>query len=398
MPLVMPTRFLLLVCAAVASPGGPLPAQSTRREPLHPPPDLALPPARSDVPAAGALVPLQMGSGRPAVEAMVNGRGPFRFLVETGSAATILTGQAARRLGLVRDTSSANHRMIRIDSLRIGAAKLAGVNVLLVERLPGLVDGLIGLNAFADLLVTLDYPASRLRLESGRLPEADGRYIVRATRAGPFWAVDLDLAGRRVPAILDTQASSAFAVTPALADSLGFAGAPVVVGRARGPSIGDVERRSARLAGDVRVGSAVLERPLVDIIALPPMLATPALIGSKALRHFAITLDQRQGLLRLARATPGPVAAPPPLRSFGMMAPHDQDGVRRVAHVLPDSPADRAQVRAGDELVWADGRRAVDLTEAELATLADRDRPVWFLLRRDGAEREVALMPVVQVE
>ncbi len=260
------------------------------------------------------------------------------------------------------------------------------------------MDGLLGLNAFADLLVTLDYPAATLRLANGSLPEADGREVLRLTRAGPFWSVELDLAGRQVPAILDTQASSAFAVTPAVAESLPFADPPAVVGRARGPSIGDVERRVARLAGDVKLGGAVLERPLVDLIALPPMLTTPVLIGSRALRHFAVTLDQGRGLVRFAPSTPGAIPAPPALRGFGMSAPHAHDGVRRVSHVLPGSPAAGEGVQAGDELILADGRPAVSLSEPELADLANLDRPVRFRLRRDGVEREVTLTAVVQVE
>ncbi len=248
------------------------------------------------------------------------------------------------------------------------------------------MDGLLGLNAFADLLVTLDYPAATLRMATGSLPEADGREVLRLTRAGPFWSVELDLAGQQVAAILDTQASSAFAVTQAVAESLPFADPPPVVGRARGPSIGDVERRVPRLAGDVTLGGAVLERPLVDVIALPSMLTTPVLIGSRALRHFAVTLDQARGLVRFAPSTPGAIPAPTALRGFGMSAPHAHGGVRRVPHVLPGSPAAGEGLQAGDELVLADGRRAVELSEAELAGLADLQRPVGFRLRRDGID------------
>jgi hypothetical protein len=48
-------------------------------------------------------------------------------------------------------------------------------------------------------------------------------------------------------------------------------------------------------------------------------------------------------------------------------------------------------------VVIADGRRAVELSEAEFAALANRDRPVRFRIRREGAEREVTLAPVLHV-
>jgi predicted aspartyl protease len=394
----MRTRLLsaLSTLAAAAAVSAQTPQHGPHHGPQHAPAAALSPPARVLLPAGGVSAPLHMESGRPVVEAIVNGRGPLRLLVETGSPITILTMPAARGLGLVPD-SGMNRRLVRLDSVAVGAARLTGFNAAIFERLPGPVDGLLGLNAFADLLVTLDYPALTLHLANDSLPPPDGREILRASRAGPFWSVELDLAGHRIPAILDTQASSGFAVTPAMAESLAFERPPAVVGRARGPSVGDVERRVGRLDGDVMVGSTRFERPLLDIIRMPPMLDYPVLIGTRALQQFAFSLDQRQGLARLARRSTVPVAAPPPLRGFGFSAPHAEDGARRIAHVMPGSPADSGGVKPGDEVVVADGKPAVGLSEAEFTALADLDRPVRFRIRREGAEREVTLAPVLQV-
>ena len=376
--------------------GAPVAAQTPQHGPRHAHAAALTPPTRVLLPVGGARAAIGMESGRPVVKAMVNGRGPLNLLVETGSPVTILTLPGARKAGLVPDSGGANRRLVRLDSVAVGEARLTGFNAVVFDRLPGPVDGLLGLNAFADLLLTLDYPAGTLHLVDDSLPPADGCEILRATRAGPFWSIELDVAGRRMPAILDTQASSAFAVMPEAAESLPFAAPPAVVGRARGPSLGDVERRVGRLAGAIVVGATEFEQPLLDIIALPPMLAHPMLIGTRALQQFAFSLDQRNGRVRLARSV-GPVPAPPPLRGFGFTAPHAEDGARRIAHVLPGSPAAQEGVKAGDEVVMADGRRAVELSEAGFTGLADQDRPVRFRLRRGGAEWEVTLAPVVQV-
>lgn len=386
------TSGLLLALLVAAPVAGQTPPHHPQGGPSHVHPAALTPPAGVLLPAGGATVPIAMASGRPVVQAMVNGRGPLRLLVETGSPVTILTRPAAQRIGLAPD-GGADSRLVRLDSVGVGAARLTGFNAVIFERLPGPVDGLLGLNAFADLLLTLDYPKGILHLVNDSLPPADGREVLRASRAGPFWSVELELAGRRMPAVLDTQASSGFAVTPVMADSLRFATPPAVVGRARGPSVGDVERR----VGHVLVGSTRFERPLVDIIPMPPMLAYPVLIGTRALQQFAFSLDQRHGRARLVRSSADPVPAPPPLRGFGFSAPHAEDGVRRIAHVMPGSPADNEGVRAGDEVVIADGRPAVGLSEAEFTGLADLDRPVRFQLRRESVEREVTLAPVLQV-
>jgi predicted aspartyl protease len=388
--------WLPLALIATVPVAGQTPRQAPHPGPVHAHPAALAPPAAVVLPAGGASVTIDMESGRPVVEAMVNGRGPLRLLVETGSPVTILTRPAAELVGLAPD-GGANRRPVRLDSVNIGQTRLSGFHAVVFDRLPGPVDGLLGLNAFADLLLTLDYPAGKLLLSRDALPAADGREVLRASRAGPFWSVELDLSGRRSLAILDTQASSGFAVTPPMADSLSFASPPAVVGRARGPSVGDVERRVGRLNGDVIVGSTRFQRPFFDIIPMPPMLAYPVLIGTRVLQQFVFSLDQRQGLVRLTRSAAGPVPAPPPLRGFGFSAPHAEDGARRIAHVLPGSPADNGGIKAGDEVVAADGRQAADLSEADFTALADRGRPVRFRLRRERVEREVTLAPVLQV-
>src|SRR5205814_272541 len=58
--------------------------------------------ARSTLlPAAGvASVPLDVKSGRPVVDVLINGKGPYRFIVDTGASHSVIDSALAKELGL----------------------------------------------------------------------------------------------------------------------------------------------------------------------------------------------------------------------------------------------------------------------------------------------------------
>ena len=151
--------------------------------------------------------------GAVAVAAMVNGAGPFRFLVDTGSSHTAVGDALARRLGLqavakAEIMSATGHSMrpvVRLGRTAVGAAAREGILASVLPsaelgRLGGDVDGVLGQDFLGDFDYTLDYlhgrltwtadgetsePAARLTLapEGGRflatLPQGAGRGVVR---------------------------------------------------------------------------------------------------------------------------------------------------------------------------------------------------------------------------
>jgi len=74
---------------------------------------------------------------------------------------------------------------------------------------------------------------------------------------------------------------------------------------------------------------------------------------------------------------------------IGRHGPHGPE----VERVMPDSPAQKAGLRAGDELVGIDGRRYEERSP-ELARLYDALQPgrvVTYLVRRGDEEFELAI-------
>jgi len=271
---------------------------------------LALGPAIGAGPVASlggpdsTAVPIELLDGdRPVVSVTLNGRGPYRLAVETGSPDVLLTPQVVDSLRLPPARTSEPDSLFRLDSLRIGDIVVGALSVGQDRAFARLgVDGVLGLDAYAGLLLTIDYPAAQLILSKGTLPVPDGREVLRAVRVGPFMGVSVDAGGTREIGVIDTQGGMLFQAVPEAAERLKFATPPRVVGRAIVGGGAPVEVKEARLAGDLKIGRHVFHQPTIAVHPLPPDIPSRMTIGTQALRHFRLTIDQRSMRVRLARA------------------------------------------------------------------------------------------------
>lgn len=255
--------------------------------------------------ADSTTLPLEVDpDGRAIVPVTLNGRGPYRLAVETGSPDVRLTSALLAELSL----PPAGAARFRLDSLRIGDALIRGLEVGrgdAIERLG--VDGVLGLDAYRDLLLTVDYPAARLTLSRGSLPAPDGREVLRAVPVGPFLGVELTVGEVREVGVIDTQGGVGFQALPEVAARFGFGEEPRVVGRAVVGGSDPVEVRMGRLAGDLTMGGHRFERPRIAVHPLPPGIPSRMTIGTRVLRRFVLTLDQRRMAVRLARPDSGTI-------------------------------------------------------------------------------------------
>jgi len=265
---------------------------------------VARPPAVRRPGPDSTAVPIELLDGdRAVVLATLDGRGPYRLAVETGSPNVLLAPRLVSELALPPSGMSGPDSLFRLDSLRIGDILVPGLRVGSDRGLAALgVDGVLGLDAYADLLLTVDYPAARLVLSRGTLPPPDGADILPAVRVGPFIGVPLDVGGVRETGVVDTQGGMLFQAVPQAAERLAFAETPRVVGRAVVGGGAPVKVKAARLAGDLKLGRHVFRRPSIAVHPLPPDIPSRMTVGTRALRHFRLTIDQRSMRVRLSRA------------------------------------------------------------------------------------------------
>ncbi|HEX4640409.1 MAG TPA: aspartyl protease family protein [Chthoniobacterales bacterium] len=256
--------------------------------------------------------PIEILDGMPTLEVMINGQGPFVFGFDTGAQAgpridmSLVEKLNLKSTGQVQatDPSRRNYQTsetYKLESLAVGSLRLTDVTVIgrnfQNSPRPLKVDGILGLNALADYLVTLDFPAKKLRLEKGELPKSDGAEILDYKNDTGIATVELTVADKKIKARLDTgNGIGAFVFPTSFAEKLNFAGEPRVVGRARSAT-GEMEIKQVQIKDVIKLG----RHEFPDATIVYPALGEIGNIGFKALGQFAITFDQHNERARLTR-------------------------------------------------------------------------------------------------
>jgi predicted aspartyl protease len=180
----------------------------------------ALPPSDASTHPAETIATGEDANSRLTVPVMVNGQGPFRFIVDTGADRSVISAELAARLSLPVDekvrlvsmggVSTVN--TVRLKSLAVTANRSIKNVVLpaLPERYLG-ADGLVGLDALKGQRVMLDFAAQTIIVEPGNTravrdePVTGNMIVVRArSRMGQLVLVDADANGQDVWVIVDT--------------------------------------------------------------------------------------------------------------------------------------------------------------------------------------------------
>jgi predicted aspartyl protease len=156
---------------------------------------------------------------------MVNGQGPFGFVVDTGAERTVISHELAARLGLARTGSA---RVIGIAEAVITDLYAAnGIrlrDLSLGDRIvPGFAQGniggpgLIGIDSLANHKLVIDFVAGRMDIRESpvsRRPRREEEFdrdtiVVTARRsAGRLILSDARINGQRVDVVLDTGAQT----------------------------------------------------------------------------------------------------------------------------------------------------------------------------------------------
>jgi hypothetical protein len=257
-------------------------------------------------------VPMQTGDGMPTVEVMINGQGPFIFGFDTGAQAdpridaSLVEKFNLKSTGQLQATDPSRRNFqtsqtYKLDSLSVGNLRLTDVTVISREfknsPRPLKVDGILGLKAFADYLVTLDSKGKKLRFDKGELPKPDGAEILGYKNDAGIVEVELTVGDKRIKARLDTgNGIGAFVFPTAFAEKLNFAGEPRVIGRARSAT-GEMEIKQVQIKDMIKLG----RHEFPDAAIVYPALGDIANVGFKTLSQFVITFDQKNERVRLTR-------------------------------------------------------------------------------------------------
>ena len=249
---------------------------------------------------------MEVVHGKPYVMVTVNGKGPFRFVIDTGTGGqALVTSALADQLALpvvgqarLSDPSGQGNQraqILLIDSLNVAGVEFTGVKAIRHGLAAEDEDcqGLLGFTLFRDYLLKLDYPNQRMTLALGALAP-DGESAVLPFRMPDGVPIaPLRIQGRRVEAQIDS-GGIGLSLPRQLASQLKFSSDPVAF--AMGESLSTrFQVMAGRLGSDVHLGWYTFEQPFVEVNPAFPL----ANFGACAMQNFAITFDQNNLLLRL---------------------------------------------------------------------------------------------------
>ena len=158
---------------------------------------------------------------RMTVPVTVDGEGPFRFMVDTGAQATVVTRGLTERLDLIPIGSaliigmgsSKRAAMFELNGLEFAQRTFNAIEAPMLEANNIGADGILGLDSLQNLRVLIDFRSNTLAVNDAEELGGDTGYeiIVRARRkVGRLIITDAKIDGIRTTVVLDTGAQSSF--------------------------------------------------------------------------------------------------------------------------------------------------------------------------------------------
>ena len=159
---------------------------------------------------------------RMTVPVTIGGAGPYRFLIDTGAQATVVTHElvddlALRRSGtamLVAMGSSERVETIELDDLEFANRSVSGLIAPLLHAHHIGADGILGLDSLQDMRVLIDFRERRMFVADAESLGGNSGYeiVVRARpKLGQMIITDARVNGVKTAVIIDTGAQNTIA-------------------------------------------------------------------------------------------------------------------------------------------------------------------------------------------
>ncbi len=356
-------------------------------------------------------VPFRLLNNHVYVEATVNGKGPYTFIVDTGGH-TLLSPRVVKEVGLESvgksESSGSGEKteplgFARYHEIAVGKARLrdqVGFTIEIYEpAIEGIrVDGMIGFEYFSRFAVRLDYGARTMTTTDFAHFDAKG-----GGTAVPFKFYDhlpqVTGAIDGMPALFDIDSGSRseiditgpFVARHKLRDKY-VKGVSAITGwGVGGPSRSHVARLPALTLHGIQVDEVVAGLSEAKGGSFSDA-NYDGNIGSGFLKRFAVTFDYSHQTLYLNRLSPPPADAGRFDRS-GMWI-NASTGAYEVKSIAANSPAAQAGLAEGDLITSLNGEPAVaeHLSDARTMLRAlPAGTEIAVTYQRGGAEQRTTL-------
>lgn len=348
--------------------------------------------------AADAAPGFEAFRGRIVAEAMLEGVGPYPFLLDSCLRRPVLHAGVQRYLGLPletppgapRDLAAAQVQRFALGALGAVPERFTVVDLTKLGRAIGTpVAGIASLHQ-PGYEVVIDFAGGGVRwrplaraILDGNAPDGMAVAPMRFDARGRP-EVDALIGGERMlPAIIDTMHPGTLELPLGeIARLAGEGTARKIVIRVSGD-----RERTLHFAGSLAIGAALLE----GVYAEAGPHGAPARIGLGALRHFEATLNFEAGRIGLSHPDGVRRALPPPSGAGLTLEAREEAGWR--VGVIAGGPAADAGIQPGALLTEVDGWpvHARNAAELEARLFAPPGAAVSVAASAGGREHRVTL-------
>ena len=191
----------------------------TKPRPAPPtPPNVApLPPAVYDptLQVGGEDVKARKIETRLSVDVHVNGRGPYKFIVDSGADTSVVGLRIARDLELPLATPVILNAMtsrnivdrVRVDRLTVGSSTIGDLELPALREGDLGGEGMIGIDALVRQRLLMDFEKNVIKVEDARVPQRrePGEIVITARRQhGQLILTHVKALGYELDAVIDT--------------------------------------------------------------------------------------------------------------------------------------------------------------------------------------------------
>lgn len=267
-----------------------------------------------------AEIPLTILNKKIVVDVKLNGKGPFKFFLDTGAGITVLDQSLATELNFpVKGTTkigdptdpqgiTANRNFI--EKMEMGGTAFNNFIAVSWDRsglyTPGSPRGVIGMPLFRNLLLTIDYPHNKVIVSKGELAAGKAGVFAFEPSAGGTFILPVKVMGAEHKASLDTGSPGGISFPSSYMDKLPLDGKPVEVGRGRTVG-GEAVIYGAKMNGKVTIAGYEVENPRVAFFDRLRNIN----LGYDVLSPFAITIDQKNRRMLFEKPAVSTAAAAP---------------------------------------------------------------------------------------
>jgi predicted aspartyl protease len=276
--------------------------------------------ASVDAPQNPAPIPFRKSLNLIFTRVMINGRGPYEFVIDTGASQIVLSEKLAGDLGLTPVTSTIMHgvggggkidtKLYSVKEMTVGDMKIKNVpvgtfNDPLVTQL---ADGILGTAVFSDFILTVNYPGNQLEISRRRPPANPASEVLPAWYFSNLLLVPIQVNGQhRGNFIVDTGAVTTV-ISHNMAATLGVdektPGAKIDLGIAGVGGFEGVVLRVPNVTFKTAKNSEAFPQVVsINLKEMSKMIGTEVagVIGFDFLEDYKVTLDYYAAEVRLTK-------------------------------------------------------------------------------------------------